>query len=91
MRTVHVFINSNRSYVLGLVPLHCLFLDNNILFEYKSTTFCSAQCSGTLVFCNLDNYVVVGVYGALTIGCVRDMPFCDEMRMLRMRCHGEVM
>ena len=40
-------------------------------FKYKSTPFCSAQCSGTQVwhYLYLDN-TVVGVYGALIIGCV---------------------
>ena len=45
-------------------------LDLSPYFSYKSTLFCSAQCSGTLVWHYLDSYVIVGVYGALTIGCV---------------------
>ena len=60
------------------------------LSPYESTLFCSAQCSGTLVWRYLDSYVIVGVYGALRLG-VSDTPFCDIMCMLGMCCHGEVM
>ena len=42
-------------------------LDLSPWFSYKYTLF----CSGTLVWRYLDSYVIVGVYGALTInGCV---------------------
>ena len=40
-------------------------LHRSSYFGYKSTLFCSAQSSGTLVWRYLDSYVIVGVYGAL--------------------------
>ena len=42
----------------------------SLYFSYKSTLFCSVQCSGTLVWRYLNSYVIVSVSGALTIVCV---------------------
>ena len=56
------------SFSLSGLTQDCLHRSS--YFEYKSTLFCSAQCSGTLVCRYLDSYVIVGVYGALSNGCV---------------------
>ena len=47
---------NSRHLSLSINPLH---------FVYR------AQCSGMPILRYLDSYVIVGVYGALTIGCVR--------------------
>ena len=63
--------NGHFSIFLSLFPgLTEDYLDRSPWFSYKSILFCSAQCSGKLVWRYLDSYVIVGVCGALTIGCV---------------------
>ena len=52
-------------------------LDLSPWFSHKSTLFCSAQCSGSLVLRYLYSHVMVGVYGAL-VGGVSDTPFLSS-------------
>ena len=55
-------------------------LDLSPWFSYKSTLFCSAQCSGSLVLrYPLYSHVMVGVYDALMIGGVSDTPFLSSI------------
>ena len=58
--------NSQLSFFLSfsLLGLTQGSLDHSPKFSYKSTPFCSAQCSITLVLCYHDNYVMVGLVSA---------------------------